>query len=232
MEDRLHPQEEKPRDRRDLQREDPGKLTKRKPLSCITKEQLGEVNAIGEPASKALKQPAPQAFKDRTNFEDQASRPKPRAEAMLEEPKFQQLDWPGESLEQDKILPETKEKDEWMSAARRRPEQYVEELQPDIFDHCMRTEVGPGDAGEEPVQEPLLRGADRHQREDARHPRGLAGRRAPALQDEPPDALPGSQPHRPLPRSGPGAAQQAAARGHRRALHRGQVRRDLPAGPR
>lgn len=138
MEDRLESRDEKFRDKRDPHREEPAKPNKRVPLSVITKEQHGEENVIGEPASKGLKPATQLAFKDRTNFEDHGFKAKPGDLAMQEELKFKHLDCPGESLEQATISSEMKEE---ALASRRRPEQYVEDLQPEIFDYCMRNEV-------------------------------------------------------------------------------------------
>jgi hypothetical protein len=105
-------------------------------------------------------------------------------------------------------------------------EQYVEDLQAEIFDYCMRTEVGRVlRADKEPVQDQLLPvGADRDQREDALDPHRLAGRCAREIQDEAPDLVSDSEFDRSVPRTCPNAAVPAPARWNCRHIYGLQIR--------
>ena len=139
MEDRLETKVEKQRDIRGYFREETIKQGKRVPLSCINKQQEYEPTAIGEPASKAHRVTTLGPLKDRTNIDEcEGKRHFMEIETTDQAPSHQE-DCTEDSEMKQEILSKIEDGEE--AKLKRRPEQYVQDLQAEIFDHCMRTEV-------------------------------------------------------------------------------------------
>jgi hypothetical protein len=159
------------------------------------------------------------AFRDRTNHLDEAEKIHKKTDVVsaFDQPPdidCQEMNIERLPLAEDKKKPALKK------------EQYVEDLQAEIFDYCMRTEVGHSlRLDPQPVQDALLPArAERHQREDARHPGGLAGRRAREVQDEAPDSVSDRESHRSVPRTCAYDQIAAAARRYCRHIYGIQIR--------